>query len=503
MSTFLERVVKGWQKEDDWPPKRVKKHWDVIEQYRVRYRNDKVEMLQNNPDISISNHRAEVYTPVPWPRELCKFSAGLLFPDTPRVTLTASKEAVERIIAVNDFGAFAIKGGVKAARDGRIGIRIIRDPEIDEQVPLLTLVDENHILWDIRHDAFYMGGVVVIERPDEDDSAKVWRLLEEHSKGLVTRRLFFGGHRNLGRERPLTAHREFASLPPTEETGLDRATLVPWENVPGSESDLFGLGPIFDELNDAESMLLDRAHKSAPQVFVDRSIVDESGRLDLEGYHLTGGSRMRLPLGVSPTSTIEVVQPNFLSKEHVLWVDHIQQLMVTCAGYAPMTWGIQGTTANVTRAVSGYALKLAQLRTLLTRSAKEHMALQALGWAMATAIAWQSSEAKVSDFFPTIELGDGLPPDPLDGAQEVLYLSQALAASTETLVQTVHPTWTPEEVDSEVEAIMEARAFPAVGGAPLPSSVAGLGMRRARAEDPAMRAGAGVDPTEDIGEQMP
>ena len=133
-------------------------------------------------------------------------------------------------------------------------------------------------------------------------------------------------------------------------------------------------------------------------------------------------------------------------------------------------------------------MKLAQLRTLLNRAAKEHMALQALGWAVATAIALQSGTPRVADCLPGIELGDGLPSDPLDGAQEVLFLRQAMAGSTETLVKIVHPTWSPDAINAEVEAIDALMAFPQGAGAgsgigPMPSHVKGVLDKRSKAGD--------------------
>lgn len=501
LGDLIGQVARGADSHTPWPPHELKEHWSEVRRYRRRYRNKRSEMIQDNPNIAANNARIESYVPVPWPRELCRFSAALLFSESPRVALQGDTEAqgLDDLMRVNDFGAFAIRGGVRAAAEGRIAVRVIRDADISP-TPLLTLVNEDQVIWDIRHGHFYVGGTVVIERkmkdPDRRGDDPTFRLLEDHRKGIVTRELYKGYDNELGKRVPLNTLREFEGLADDEETGLDAPTLVPWENVPGSESDMFGLGPVFDDLNEQESLLLDRVRKSIPRVFVDRSLTDETGRLAIDGYIITGGSRMRMPLGTTATSTIEVAQPQLLAQEAITGIDHVQQLMVTCAGYSPLTWGIQGQTASVTRAVSGYAMKLAQLRTLLTRSAKEHMALQALGLGTATALAWANASKEVASFLPDIQLGDGLPNDPLDGAQEVLFLRQAAAASTETLVRTVHPTWSEKQIDDEVNAILDGvgmppGAGPALGLGNLPKHVRAL-LDRADEDDP--RAGAGVDP---------
>jgi hypothetical protein len=89
------------------------------------------------------------------------------------------------------------------------------------------------------------------------------------------------------------------------------------------------------------------------------------------------------------------------------------------------------------------------------------MALQALGWAVAATTAWQIGEHDVASCLPVIELGDGMPDDPLDGAQEVLWLRQAVAASTETLVRTLHPNWDDTQVANEVDQIVEDKLLTA------------------------------------------
>lgn len=492
----------GKVERDDWPPAPVKQHWEVVHGYRRRYRNDRAEMIKANANLAFDDHKSTTFIPVGWPRELARFSAGLLFSQPPTVINEAHEPEIARMLQVNDFGAFAVLGGVKVASEGQGAVRIIRDSAISPDVPLITWVDEDCVIWDVRHGAFVVGGTVIItRRPNLTGYEKedIYRLLEEHTAGLVTRKLFKGEINKLGKPIPLATIPEFVTLKDEEPTGLDRPTLVRWQNVPGGESDFFGMGPLFDTMNEAESTLLDRGRKAIPRVFVDRSLADETGRIEkIDGYILTGGSRLRPTLGKDPGELIKTVEPQFLSKEHIDWVDHLSQLIVSVAGYAPETWGIQGQTANVTRAVSGYAIKLAQLRTLLTRNAKQHMALQALGWSVAATTAWMVGEHDVASMLPVIELGDGMPDDPLDGAQEVLFLRQAVAASTETLVRTLHPAWDDNQVDSEVEDIMSEKLVAAGGDMPADGS-GRAGVRRAlpgSANDP--RAGSGGEPNTSV-----
>ena len=473
MASLLERIVQLFRSTDpydihgqEWPPTDVRDRWAEIGGYRTRYENKREILMRSHPSLAMSQEMRETFIPVPFGREICRFSSSLLFSETPKVKLTSNEDLCAKIERVVDFGKFCVRGGVKAAVEGRIGIRIVKDPDVAD-VPILTLVSGDQIIWDVRHGDYIVGGLVIITREVPKKGGKeIYRLLEDHRRGEVERRLFKATSGNfLGDQVPLDAVPEFANLLPYYETGLNVATLIPWDNVPGAESDLFGLGSMFDELNEAETWLLDACRKCVPRIFVDRSLIDSGGRAFLKGVIPVGKGSIAPAFGQDPSKLIIVTSPHFDAEQHIKFIAHVLQMIVTTAGFAPMTWGIQGQTANVTRAVSGYAMKLAQLRTLLTRSNKEHMALQALGMALAICMAWHLGVEDPVPLLPVIELGDGLPSDPLDGAQEVLFLAQAAAASTQVLVETVHPTWTPVEVAAEVGRIQEMQAFAANLGA--------------------------------------
>ena len=460
--SLLDTLTRGYdaaaRRPQPWPPPAVKKEWDRVKDFRDRYENDRAKMINSHPSLEMQVEMRETFIPVPLPREICKMSSSLLFSTSPSVTSTEFKDELKELILVSDFGAFCIEGGVNAACEGRTGIRILRDPVVSPH-PLLTHVAGDQVVWDIRHGDFIVGGVVVAESEVTTDkgSRLKYRLFEEHTPGWVRRELYVSDNGNmLGRRVPLNTLPEYANLEDSVATGLDKATLIPWDNIPGAESDLFGLGSMFDELNEAETWLLDAARKGVPRLFVDRSLLDEGGRANgINGIIPIGRGSIAPAFGADPSKMVITSKPEFNASAHILFMAHTFQMIVTMAGYSPLTWGIQGQTANVTREVSGYAMKLAQLRTLLTRSAKEHMALQSLGWALAIALAWDLGESDCQKFLPTIELGDGLPSDPLDGAQEVQFLRQAAAASTPTLVGIIHPTWDDARIQVECDRILE------------------------------------------------
>jgi hypothetical protein len=55
-------------------------------------------------------------------------------------------------------------------------------------------------------------------------------------------------------------------------------------------------------------------------------------------------------------------------------------------------------------------------------------------------------------------VSEGLKENPVESADTARALRDAEAASTRTLVETAHPTWSPEQVDAEVEAMRAENA---------------------------------------------
>lgn len=456
---YIQRKVHGGAA---WPPPEVAEHWDRIRDYRRRFRNDPAEMLQYTPRMNMHPHRREIYTPVPLAREIARYSAALLFSSPPKIVFEENAELLARVLEANGLEPLLQSAAERVAIEGRGALRVIWDDAIAPE-PYLTYIPEDQVIWDIRHGRAVIGGTVVIEhRPADSDV--VYRLLEEHGtedgRGYIRRTLYRGTGWDLGQPAALGEVPEFAELEDEEWTGLDAPTLIMWENVPGSYSDLAGLDVLLDRLDEAESYLVDKIRKSVPRVFADRSLAGENGEVDLEGVILTGDENMELPMGESAVKTVETAQPELQSEEHVRAIDHLREIILTCAGYSQSSWGLgeQG------RSDSGTAIKLRMARTLLTRAGKERMASEAIRNALAVALAWsdgEGAERSVRDFRPQVMLGDGLPRDMVELAQS---LSTRRAAGVVSLYQAVreqHPDWDEESVNLEVERI-RAEDAPAV-----------------------------------------
>ncbi len=432
----------------DWPPRHLREHWERIEEYRLRFQNDPGLLIPYSQQYSRASYETQTtFTPVPLAREICRYSAALLFNAPAKLTLEFNQEALDELIEVNALDPFWQQSAETVANEGRGAIRVIRDDEVSDQ-PLLSYVHEDQLLWDEKHGRFVVGGAVVIEH--EPKKGVVLRLVEEHERGVVRRTCYRGDTSRLGRQVALDEHPEGDGLEEEEFTGLSVPTLIRWDNVPGGHSDLYAIEVLLDRLDEAESIFTDKGRKSVPVVFGDRSLADAQGRVERSGVILTGSGQLMAEMGEEGKgSKIETVQPALQAAETIAWIEHTREMALTLAGYSLASWGLgEGGTAD-----SGTALRLRQARTLLTRAAKERMAREAMTNAVATALAWKLGASEIRDFRPQIEFGDGLPRDEMQLAQTIATLRGAETLSTEEAVRMFNPSWTEDEVDEEVERI--------------------------------------------------
>jgi hypothetical protein len=440
----------------NWPPTReLAERWEQVSYYRARFKNDKAELLQHTPRFH-SQERASYYLPVPVGRDVCRYSAQLLFSQPAQISYADDSEnaatlqtALDEILRANLVDSFFQESAERVATEGIGAFRIVWDDEAAKG-PTLTYLPDDKVIWDIRHGRFVMGGTAIEERELNPGSGVIYRLLEEHTAGKITRKLFKGRAGYLGSEVSLDTIGEFAGYEEEEDTGLDTSTLVLWRNVPGGYSDMEAIIPLLESVDESTSELINKMRKSQPYIFADRSLADERGRVTDAGVILTGEEANVLPeIGENKSLPIELLQPEFRAEEHIRAIRALRELALTTAGYSLASYGLDdGGSAD-----SGKALHLRQTRTLLARAGKEKMAVDAISRALAICVAWKLGAQAVDEFRPRIELGDGQPDDPLETAQEIATLRGADAISTEQVVRTLHEDWSQGQIDLEVAAI--------------------------------------------------
>lgn len=459
---MLETFQQAAHGRPTWPPAGAKERWEKIEAYRRYFVNDRAAMLQYAPEFNRSDEGKDIFTPVAVAREVCRLSADLLFSAEPSVTFESNANLLEEVQEANGLAARLTAIAESVAVEGRGGLRVIRDDEVSE-VPLITHVNEDKILWDERHGAFVIGGAVIAERPAGRAGQVVFRMVEEHTAGYIERRLFRGKSHLLGVEVPLNTLDEFKDLDSEEETGLDKPTLIRWDNVSGGRSDIEAQETILDAINAEYSYGREKSRKSRPVTFADASLADDKGNVDLSGVRLVRRGNLARAMGEEPKNLTETVQPDFKSDEVIAWIDFLIDSSLLFMGYSKASYGRdQGGSAD-----SGKALKLRQARTLLKKAGKDRMAKEALKNAYAIAMCWQDGGSTIADYRPEIELGDGMPRDQIEDATEAGLWKSAEAISLEEIIRLRRPDWSDKQVDEEVAKIE--------GEKPAPPSVPNFG----------------------------
>lgn len=458
LETF-QRAVHGGT---DWPPGSVATHWLEVEQYRARFDADEEKLFQYNAGLNAYDP-GNIFTPVPLAREMARLSAALLFSEEPKIKHEKYAEALESVKAANGLNARLHSAAERVAVEGRRAIRIILDDAVSDE-PLIAFADEDQVIWDARHGDFVIGGAVIMER--RSGRTDVYRLIEEHSAGLVTRSLFKGKDNRLGQPVELDSYEaksnvpEFFGLEEDYETGLDVPTLVRWDNVPGGHSDIAGISTLLDRLDEAESLLVDKGRKSVPVTFADETLIAAAsgpkGTHSFAGVVFSKGGGNLLPEDGASGRLAETVQPDLQSTNHIEWIRHLRETALMMAGYSLASWGLdKGGSSD-----SGKALKLRQARTLLTKAGKDRMAVEAITNALAIALAWREGASEVAPYRPEVKLGDGLPEDRMEDAQELSELSQAGAISVFEMVKRLHPDWEDEDIQKEVDRIGGSKSSP-------------------------------------------
>jgi len=244
---------------------------------------------------------------------------------------------------------------------------------------------------------------------------------------------------------------------------VDKPTLVPWLNTPGGHSDLAGLEPLLDSLDEAATVGRVKMRASQPVTFMRRfetRNLKSLGALPMDGSVIAiddwPGRYLGSPQSGVPVESpfpveqlLQTAQPGLEASEHRAYVEHLREMVVTMAGYSLASWGLD----REGRADSGTALKLRQLRTLLTRSGKERMARQAIAEACAIALGMMLGRSDVESLLPHVELADGMPRDGVQDADEVATLRSAKVVSLEEAVRKLHPDWSEERIAEELEKI--------------------------------------------------
>lgn len=429
----------------------------------------------------LGERRTKLHLPIA--SDIAATSADLLFSEP--VTLEAPEGAAAVLQDRLDELAAAMHAPLLESAEvcaglGGVFLRAVWDRDVDDTGPWLSPVHADAGVPEWRYGRLVAA---TLWRVLADDGQRVVRHLERHEPGGIEHAVFEGSTENLGRRVPLT---EFAETAPIAEaltdgdridTGIDLLTCqyIPnmrpnrlWRATPGAchlgRSDYAGSEPLMDALDEAWSSLMRDMKLAKARAIVASSMLQSAGVgqgavFDDDREYFTAVDALQRS-GDSLSAGIVLDQPKIRVEEHLAIAGELMGRIIGMAGYSGRTFGLAdgGTSVTATEVDSR------DRKSLITRDKKGLYWLPALRHMTRVLLALGNDQfgwAVPLDEPPTVRLADAVQPTLRERSEAAAMLRTAEAASTQTLVQIVHPDWDDEQVSDEVARILEERGVPA------------------------------------------
>lgn len=482
-------MTKTYHPDQKWPPAPYDIAQKKMHEWGVWYTADLDELPK------VYNRATRKNTPFFWgkkntqevPRRhfpaasnISRASSDLLFATVPQITPaepdtknTALTERLDLIFGADNYGNKLSEAAETCSAFGGVYLRAWWDEEIADHV-IPSHIDADSAVPEFRYDKLTAVTFwTVVSAPDEN---RVIRHLERHEKGMIYHSLYEGDESKLGTKIPLDKH------PATEwavdlvdanggiATGIDELAVVyvpnvkparGWRSTPGlkqlGRSDYEGLEGEFDALDEVYSSWLRDIELAKARLLVDELLLDDlgPGRGGLFDTEKSIFTRLKPTLGDDGGATIEQVQFQIRWQEHAQTVAEILGHILYSCGLSAQQFS-NGTLSvgNVT------ATEVNSRNSIVENTRKKKLNYWRAGLAEFVRIVMEldaihfGTGLKLTDN-PIITFHESPHQSPLEQAQTIASRRQAGIESRRQAIKEINPTWGPEEVDAEIEAILE------------------------------------------------
>jgi A118 family predicted phage portal protein len=444
--------------------------------------------------LSSNQQRAKLH--VPAASDLAQAGADLLFTEPPTFTAenTGTQERLEEL-ADDGLHAQLLESAELGCALGGVYLRVCWDREMSDR-PWLSVQHADAAVPEWSWDQLR---AVTFWRVIHADDKKTIRHLERHEPGYILNGLYEGDEGKLGKPIGLDAYAETEGLDPVIDTGLKTSRGTPmltavyipnarpnrtWRNLPAAaplgRADFGGIEPMLDALDETytswmRDVRIGKGRLIVPEVYLQSLGAGDGARFDAE-REVWQGLNM-LPGANAAGQQLTVAQFAIRVQEHRDTANDLMEQILRAAGYSAQTFGLAGEVA-----VTATEVAAKERRSLITRDKKILNFRPRLADALEVLLAVDQLVLKTSGVQaerPSVEFADAVSEDMGSLAQTAQLLRAAEAASTETLVQLVHPDWDQDQVDEEVARIKDEA--PAELTAPDPE--AGMGAAGSGAPD--------------------
>lgn len=474
--TFLT-PEKAWEKRVEYRAEYYRKNIAV-------YSGDRSELNATSDSGMFWRRDSKCKVHVPVAADIAATSANLLFAEEPGFACydeetedNASKQQrrLDELVKKNNIHGKLNEGAESCAALGDVYLKLNwwKD-EID--YPVLTVV-QGDSAW-----PEFLFGVLkcihffsVVSRDEKTD--KVIRVYERYEPGLITMAVYEGTSDTLGQDKGDAALRDYGFerevKPPVEDMlAVHIPNMKPnreFRDTNMGRSDFDGLRPLMDSLDETYSswmrdVRLGKGRTIVPAQYLKRPPQDMLDGLaqaaswefdpDIESYVTID---MADDNGNTPGITLQ--QFNIRSSEHMATCTELLRNIVSIAGYAPQTFGMDiGGFAQ-----SGTALHIREKKSYDTRGKKQTYWKAPLEQIMTAMIhldnaLWPDAGSDADDFV-RVRFADSAANDITTMANAVQMLMGANSASIETRVEMLHPDWTKKALDEEVQRLKDQEKF--------------------------------------------
>lgn len=447
-----------------------------IRLYRALRESDREVLRKLHPDWD-QDRRYRVDS---LPDRISDAFSDLLYGSPPDIRAAAeeNQKLLDEILKHNQMGSELKRWAAEVSAEGEQWWRVFVNLELSP-VPILEL----HSRLDVF--PYWVGRTVravaflseLYSKQNEDArtgtvTVEVWRHVEIQTDGLVRNLLYKGTKTTLGEQRDLADTAETEGLDEEWDHGLKIMLAGRIPNKLGSDyrygiSHYHGILDQLLDLNEARTIMAENARLAAKKrMVVPTSELDENGNWKGAGDDIIPTESLNGELDEKSGSAKDfaILEYTFDAKPLREHMDELEETALTRVGLNVQF--VNGDTGEGS-AVSGVALRTKLIpTTLAAEGLGKHWdnELPVILSAMQQVDAlpderggcghdsWREPEEP-----PTVTRGTVLPEDPADKAERHSGLVQSELESLKTAISDLHPEWTEEQVEEEIQRIREDR----------------------------------------------
>lgn len=473
-----------------WVPEQWRHVYEQMDEHGAWYSGD-TEMIGNfysskiytpsangrfwGETVRSDDNRTVVHVPIAG--DIATFSADLLFSEPPDIRIpeaddesksnnkTGAKKAQERldeIIRLGDVVTKLLEAGETSAGMGGVYLKPTWDSELADY-PLLTIAQPDNALPVFKYGI--LVGVIFHKIVREEKGGKIYRLLELYRKGTIQSGLFEGDDNIIGKRIGLDSIPETEGIEEIINTEIDDILTRyipnkrPHKRFRGTSlgmSDFQGAESLMDALDMTMTSWIRDIALARARIHVPEGMMDNDGK---GGVSFDAGQELYVEMDIDPSMLGEgkgltATQFAIRTDEHLETATNLTKNILHMAGYSPQSFGLYEAGGNL----STESHEIRERKTLITKQKKERNFKEGLADVLQMLLKIDNihlGNDTPTEFRPNVTFADTLGHDIGAVAKTVQMIQTAKSASIKTRVKMLHPDWTDDQVEAEIEAIRE------------------------------------------------